>query len=120
MPYTDLPPSALTYMRCPICNRKFAGKRRPSDLERHYKCHFPAGGEDAKFVCNGVRLDRAAEYGVADLETAQTLKGEVRVGRFCAMTFSRKDALLRHVRNPNLSCVCDVLPAEEYSGIKPL
>lgn len=116
-PYSELPSYATTCMQCPICD--FSGKRR-ADLERHYKCHFHLSDDDTKYVCSGVALDRAAEYGVTNLDHAEELHGETRVGRFCAMRFSRKDALLRHLRNPNLPCVCDILPAEDYIDVKPL
>lgn len=68
-------------------------------------------------MCNGVSVDNAARYGVQYADAA-VVQGEVRVGRFCLMKFGRRDALLRHVRNPNIACVCDVLPAEVYRGTK--
>ena len=39
---------------------------------------------------------------------------------FCKKTFSRKDALLRHLRSPKTPCVSDVLPVEAYEKIGKL
>ena len=49
--------------------------------------------------------------------TVQDFGGQQRIGAMCRRTFSRKDALVRHLKNPKCKCVCDVLPAEEYIGI---
>ncbi|KIP03476.1 hypothetical protein PHLGIDRAFT_237880 [Phlebiopsis gigantea 11061_1 CR5-6] len=133
VPYMKLTDEQLRTRRCPVCAAVFAH----DDLERHHRSHFPPGapiappassapgtdgGAMAQFVCNGVHVVNAAQYGITDVAAgAWTLNGEVRVGRYCAMSFSRRDALLRHLRNRNVPCVCDALPPSAYVEIgKPL
>ena len=77
---------------------------RKGDLERHYDAHFY---EDKAFCCNGVAIERAAEFGLLhELDNAREFMGKIRVGTFCCKRFARKDSLLRHIRN-STSCVSD-------------
>ena len=102
-------------MRCPVCNET---KRGLWNLNRHHRSHF----KDAQtVVCNGVPIERAAEYGI-DLATAtvEEFDGALRVGTFCRTTCSRKDVLIRHLKNPKCSCVNDALPAEWYATVRDL
>ena len=63
--------------------------------------------KDAKHVCCGVRLDHAAEYGVSDPEDyAYEFKGEIWTGG-CWQVFSRRDALLRHLKHSKTGCVSE-------------
>lgn len=83
-----------------------------SDVRRHYATHY-----GPRFICNGVHIDRASEYGITDLSEAREVNGELRVGRFCSADLSRPDSLRRHLRNSNCRCVTDVLPYEYYREI---
>ncbi|KIP05979.1 hypothetical protein PHLGIDRAFT_36182 [Phlebiopsis gigantea 11061_1 CR5-6] len=90
---------------CPLCPYE-PGHGRHSDLRRHMETHYE---KDAKYVCCGVRLDRAADYGISAADAwghVYDFHGEARVG-WCWQVFSRRDALLRHLNNSNLGCVCD-------------
>lgn len=110
---TPLPHSALRTLKCPRCGYR-PSKNRPSDLRRHYASHFDE--ESLRYVCCGVRIDRASEYGVTDLSNVYEHDGEMRVGQ-CWRVFTRRDALLRHVKNPKTKCVCDVVPSREYMSV---
>ena len=112
-PPPELSQSDIQKLECPLCSYK-PPKNREVDLRRHFECHY----QTAKHVCNGVRVDRAADYRITDLSNVQDYEGERRVGRHCMKVFSRKDALLRHLRNENCECVCDVLPSSFYVTIK--
>ena len=100
-----LSPSVSSTLKCPLCSFR-AKTGRASDLRRHYECHYE---DDAlKYVCCGVRIDRAAEYGVTDVDEVYEHHGELRVGN-CWRVFSRRDALLRHLKSKKCQCVCDAV-----------
>lgn len=109
-PYADLSSSALKSLKCPVCSLMFRPKRQ-SDLKRHYKAHF---AHTFTFVCNGVCIDRAEEYGVKDFSNAIVFNGEKRVGMYCLKEFTRRDALVRHLKQVENTCVCDIIPASDY------
>lgn len=113
-PYVDISPSALRSLKCPVCSLVFRGKRQ-SDLKRHYKAHF---AHIFTFVCNGVHVDRAAEYNIKDFSNVKVLEGEKRVGMYCLRAFTRRDALLRHVKLGRNGCVCDTISASDHSALK--
>lgn len=111
-PYAALPSTTRV---CPICGYTPSKNPPERDLERHHRGHFPTTDDEAQFVCNGVSVGNAALYGVEGADAREeVVQGELRVGRFCLMTFGRRDALLRHVKNPRIGCVCDVVPVDVY------
>lgn len=106
--------SEVASLQCSICGCRFV---RGYDLRRHHRGHNPTSGAQKKYVCNGVRIDRAEEYEVTNTTDAEAFEGELRVGRYCSREFTRKDSLLRHLKKHKCPCVCDVLPAAYYRNI---
>ncbi|KAH9851739.1 hypothetical protein C2E23DRAFT_711987, partial [Lenzites betulinus] len=92
--------------KCPFCAYVQKNKRTPEFL-RHRLAHCPDATpfekyeDDLQRTCCGVPLEEAAEYG---LSQDALVDGEGRVGA-CWNTFSRKDALHRHLRNGQNGCV---------------
>lgn len=88
--------------RCPVDDCSFtpaSGKR--DDLVRHIKTHCEDKGEE--WVCCGVPLSSARSRRVAGTCKPFEYGGQMRVGG-CLLSFSRKDALGRHVRDSK-NCV---------------
>lgn len=88
--------------RCPVDDCSFtpaSGKR--DDLVRHIKTHCEDKGEE--WVCCGVPLSSAPSRRVAGTCKPFEYGGQMRVGG-CLLSFSRKDALGRHVRDSK-NCV---------------
>ncbi|KAI8978711.1 hypothetical protein BD414DRAFT_421653 [Trametes punicea] len=104
-----------TGWKCPFCDYVQAKERTP-DLRRHIATHCAQAAllQDAdsssdsgmQLRCCGVPLHMAKAYGVTDTSKLLVLDGVETVGG-CGMTFSRRDALLRHLRNSNNNCVGD-------------
>ncbi|KAF7365040.1 hypothetical protein MVEN_00375100 [Mycena venus] len=95
----------FTDFTCPVCGWVQKNERLP-DFKRHVKTHQRASDENAQkaWRCKGVLVSEAADWGLgADAETYTFLDQE-RVGG-CMKTFSRRDALKRHLDNCNVSCV---------------
>lgn len=92
---------------CDHCD--YASKRR-SELARHTRAHLQ-GEREAEHACWGVPVEQAAEFGITDLRDAMVFNGELRVGG-CWKRFSRRDAVLRHLKAKNNYCVCDIYPAK--------
>ncbi|KAI0917321.1 hypothetical protein AcW1_007462 [Taiwanofungus camphoratus] len=90
---------------CPQCPYVQLNRRRP-DLTRHIATHF-SSADPGKWTCCGVPVERAAEYGVTDISNPYVYEGQLMVGG-CQKTFSRRDALKRHLDNDNISCIGDV------------
>ena len=83
--------------KCPHC--PFVQKaRRKADLDRHVATHT---GKN-EFVCRGVRAEKAGVYEVP----VELLDGSEWVGG-CGKTFSRRDALARHIKNSAGRCYGD-------------
>ena len=104
--------------RCPVvgCGHVQRNQRIP-DLKRHILTHG-RWREPEKWICCGVGTDRAHLYeglnirqGMTDEECieagAYLFKGRLSIGG-CKQTFSRRDALKRHLDNPDLPCVVDM------------
>ena len=99
---------------CPVvgCDYKQENHHIP-ELKRHIITHN-RWKEPKKWICCGVGIDKAHLYGegirqgMADEECikagAYMFKGRLMIGG-CMKTFSRRDALKRHVDNPNIPCV---------------
>ena len=96
-----------------------------AELRRHYAGHrrhaaHARGAVDAAFVCCGVHVADAGAYGVDSIDGVDNVHefgGALRVGG-CWKVFSRKDALLRHLRNTKTGCVTylDLYKGEEADG----
>ncbi|KAF8630879.1 hypothetical protein AX17_005237 [Amanita inopinata Kibby_2008] len=87
-------------MECEICQKRCS---KPGDLGRHVWTHDASGGLGIR--CTGVLLEDAQrlEINMQGLQ-ARTIHGQERVGG-CQQGFSRKDALMRHIkRRTNSLC----------------
>ncbi|KAI0349568.1 hypothetical protein OH77DRAFT_1525577 [Trametes cingulata] len=97
--------------KCPYCPYVQRNKRSP-DLKRHVGTHTrPTDDAEALWVCCGVPLIDATEHGVPEkllLEEPFEYEGMFMVGG-CRKTFSRRDALTRHLRKYAGECFGDAL-----------
>ncbi|KAG5648435.1 hypothetical protein DXG03_005009 [Asterophora parasitica] len=84
--------------RCPVDDYIQRNHRMP-DFKRHICTHA-----ESQYVCIGVPLEDAAEYGLPPDADQHLYQGEVRAGG-CMSFFSRRDALKRHLGNRSLTCV---------------
>ena len=101
----ELPSKGSKRWSCPHCTYVQKNHRRP-DLKRHIAGHFP----DNRYVCCGVPVHLAAKFGVPASAECSEWQGEEMVGG-CWLVFSRRDALIRHLKNPKKDCVNnEVLP----------
>ena len=97
---------------CPVCGHKQHNHRVP-DFKRHIETH----DRSINWVCRGVGMDVAHLYDVGISEDmseeecvqagAYVYRGQLMIGG-CLQTFARRDALKRHVDNPNINCVGDM------------
>ncbi|PPQ77490.1 hypothetical protein CVT25_011360 [Psilocybe cyanescens] len=91
--------------RCPVtgCGYRTVGRRIP-DFKRHLKTH----NAGSSIICTGVRLSDADRFRIDDqYAVPYVLDGddeELHVGG-CLLSFSRSDALMRHVNGKNAKCV---------------
>lgn len=69
-----------------------------------------------KWVCCGVPLEKADEYGIEDTSDSYTYKGHEMIGG-CLQGFSRRDALIRHLKNDRIECYGIVDLAEKMSEL---
>lgn len=99
---------------CPVPGCEYIqDNHRVPDLKRHIETHDRWRRPD-RWICCGVETDVAHLYregitqGMSDEEYtkagAYLFRGRLMVGG-CMKTFSRRDALKRHVDNPNIPCV---------------
>ena len=90
---------------CPECGWKQFNQRLP-DFKRHLRTHTRPSEQDQStgWWCKGVRLDEAAKYNVPSTAEAYLFLDVWRVGG-CQRTFARRDALKRHLDNPNVACL---------------
>ncbi|KAJ3808459.1 hypothetical protein EV368DRAFT_33478 [Lentinula lateritia] len=99
---------------CPVCGWEQSNKRMP-DYQRHLKTHLRPDREDKTkgWWCKGVRLEDKDEFNVrCEVNGSRRVRDDadpywfhdhMRVGG-CCQTFSRRDALKRHMANPNVQC----------------
>ncbi|KAJ3747108.1 hypothetical protein DFH05DRAFT_1391617, partial [Lentinula detonsa] len=99
---------------CPACGWEQSNKRMP-DYQRHLKTHLRPDKQDKTrgWWCKGVRIEdkdefnaRCKENGLKRIEDDAEpywFYDHMRVGG-CCQTFSRRDALKRHVANHNVRC----------------
>ena len=87
--------------RIPGCYKQCS---RQSDLLRHVATHYPMQ-ETKLIVCRGISKEEALEHNVDSrhLMTCHEQDG-LRIGG-CGMSFSRRDALLRHVKLRTSQCI---------------
>lgn len=95
---------------CPFCNHYQSNHRRP-DLRRHILVHLQKQTGPG-WICCGVPLKRAGEYGISQSGCARTytFTGKHLMIGGCGISFSRKDAYRRHLKaamKAGRSCVGD-------------
>ncbi|EKM51905.1 uncharacterized protein PHACADRAFT_177314 [Phanerochaete carnosa HHB-10118-sp] len=113
VPRTQVTSNSSKRWNCPLCDYVQKNRRRP-DLKRHILGHY----QEDKHVCCGVPLHLASHYGVADTAEVVEWRREDRVGG-CWQVFSRRDALIRHLKNPKKKCVNhEALPSKVLKGRK--
>ncbi|KAF8967060.1 hypothetical protein BDZ97DRAFT_2057074 [Flammula alnicola] len=90
---------------CPECGWEQKNHRMP-DFKRHLRTHLRVDNDDhgSGYWCHGVELRDADAYGVAPDAKQDSFKGKTMVGG-CMRSFSRRDALKRHLDNANMTCV---------------
>ncbi|KZT70310.1 hypothetical protein DAEQUDRAFT_216931 [Daedalea quercina L-15889] len=96
--------TAFTYtkgaFRCPVprCKYRPPSSRRRSDIRRHLESHCSKQNQQ-RWVCCGVPVGQAEEYGITDVDTdAYMWRGWRMIGG-CNKGFSRRDSLQRHLRS---------------------
>ncbi|KAJ3566112.1 hypothetical protein NP233_g7200 [Leucocoprinus birnbaumii] len=94
----------LTFV-CPECGWKQANKRLP-DFKRHLRTHTrPDEADQTKgWRCKGVLVEDAHRFNIPKDAEPFVFLGQKRIGG-CLQTFSRRDALKRHLDNVNVVCV---------------
>ncbi|KAF5360544.1 hypothetical protein D9756_004811 [Leucocoprinus leucothites] len=94
----------LTFI-CPECGWKQANKRLP-DFKRHLRTHTrPDETDQSKgWWCKGVPVEDAHKFNIPKDARSFVFLGQERIGG-CLQTFSRRDALKRHLDNANVVCV---------------
>lgn len=91
---------------CPECGWKQTNRRMP-DFKRHMKTHTrPTEDDQSKgWWCKGVLLENVDQYKKIPRDALPYMfLGQERIGG-CMRTFSRRDALKRHLDNGNVQCV---------------
>ncbi|KAI0754204.1 hypothetical protein C8Q80DRAFT_1071602, partial [Daedaleopsis nitida] len=90
--------------QCPFCPHVQHNRRSP-DFRRHLETHT-SPEESSRWVCCGVPYSHARALGVPEevvREEAFEFMGMYMVGG-CRKTFSRRDALSRHLRRAAGEC----------------
>lgn len=90
---------------CPECGWNQVNKRLP-DFKRHLRTHTrpDEGDESQGWWCKGVPLEDAHRFNISKGAQSFEFLGQERIGG-CRRTFSRRDALKRHLDNANGTCV---------------
>ncbi|KAH9927327.1 uncharacterized protein B0H18DRAFT_859582, partial [Fomitopsis serialis] len=84
----------------PGCSYVPHSTRRTSDVRRHLETHRSSENQQ-RWVCCGVPVARAAEFGITDVNAAYWWRGWRMVGG-CRRGYSRRDSLGRHFK----TCGC--------------
>ncbi|KIY72507.1 hypothetical protein CYLTODRAFT_331110, partial [Cylindrobasidium torrendii FP15055 ss-10] len=99
---------------CPFCEYKQGNSRKP-DFQRHVATHQRKDNILEGWWCKGIPVGKHVSVfnrsqlnnghnKLIDLKSTPIFfNGEYRIGG-CKMTFSRRDALKRHLDNPAISC----------------
>ncbi|KAF8635867.1 hypothetical protein AX15_000056 [Amanita polypyramis BW_CC] len=97
---TSVKKSSRRKLSCQLCGTNFT---RPSDLQRHVLTHDRSRTNSV--ACIGLSMEEALEYNIdpTQLNTCNW-EDELRVGG-CGESFSRNDALLRHVKLKRSRCL---------------
>lgn len=99
-------PTSLNFT-CPECGWKQTNERMP-DFKRHLRTHTRPSDQDQQrgWWCKGVLLSdvQAGYHRVPEGSVAFEFQGQWRIGG-CVRTFSRRDALKRHLDNCNVRCL---------------
>jgi len=89
---------------CPVPSCPYVQKiRRMPDMRRHVETHRAQANYE-KWICCGVPLRDAAKYKITNVSQAYEFKGTEMVGG-CLKGFSRRDALVRHLKSDRNTCV---------------
>ncbi len=111
IPVPGIARQSASKWECPYCSYVQQG-RRNQDLRRHMETHTRS--DVALWSCCGVPLSQSHHYGVPDASTATSaalfIGDDFMVGG-CQQSFSRKDALQRHLRERKGRCFGDPLAA---------
>ena len=102
---------------CPVVGCVYEQyNHRVPELKRHAETH-DRWMDPEKWICRGVGMDVAHLYdvgieeGMSEEECVQAgayvYRGQLMIGG-CMETFSRRDALKRHVDNPRIECIGDM------------
>ncbi|KAF8158268.1 hypothetical protein B0H34DRAFT_448175 [Crassisporium funariophilum] len=94
---------------CPECGWRQLNRRIP-DFKRHLKTHLRAKDDDHNegFWCKGVPVEDARKYLIRSGAEPYKFLDHHRVGG-CMRTFSRRDALKRHLDNANIACISECM-----------
>ncbi|THU79255.1 hypothetical protein K435DRAFT_698247, partial [Dendrothele bispora CBS 962.96] len=100
---------------CPECSWIQTSRRMP-DFQRHVLTHRRPDQRDADsgWWCKGVPVEQRELYGngIPKDAKAYEFRGKWRIGG-CLKTFSRRDALGRHLDNVNVRCVGKACRADQ-------
>ncbi|PCH37654.1 hypothetical protein WOLCODRAFT_148603 [Wolfiporia cocos MD-104 SS10] len=99
--------AALETLRCPLdgCDYVQEPPLRSQDMRRHLESHR-SNKNRQKWVCCGVPREHMAVYGVTVPYNTITFKG-IEMVNGCLRTFSRRDALVRHIKTQNNQCLAE-------------
>ncbi|KAI0754208.1 hypothetical protein C8Q80DRAFT_1068147, partial [Daedaleopsis nitida] len=89
--------------KCPYCPHVQHNRRRP-DLRRHIATHTRRA-DGTTWVCCGVPLTSAHMFGIRAHEEAVCVFNGIQMVGGCMTTFSRRDSLVRHLKNAEGRCV---------------
>lgn len=94
-------------LKCSFCSY-VAPKGRLPDLARHVNTHMRSNNDES-FKCCGVPLAEAKELGVPTerMKERPLVYQEIKMVGGCRKAFSRRDALLRHLRDNKGVCFGD-------------
>ncbi|KZT00041.1 uncharacterized protein LAESUDRAFT_732630 [Laetiporus sulphureus 93-53] len=97
--------AASRSLECPLGCGYSQRETRVPDMRRHLNTHR-ASESYAKWVCCGVPLKDAFLYDVCNPDDWYMFRDTKMVGG-CMKSFSRRDALVRHVHNSRAGCVAE-------------
>jgi len=90
---------------CPECGWTQSSARSP-DFNRHLLTHNRPSDEDETqgWWCKGVLMSQSHKEDIPESAEPYMFDGQLRIGG-CLQTFSRRDALKRHLDNDKITCV---------------
>lgn len=102
LPRQDVRVTAYKSLTCPVCGYEQKNRRKP-DLDRHIQSHYREA-EPGRWQCLGLPVD---EVTAMTMVNPWCFEGQWYAGG-CRKTFSRSDALKRHIKNEKLPCCAAV------------